>query len=644
MAELSVRLLLSGLAVFVAGFAGLPPFMSTLQIAVMQSAVGIFAFILERRKMRLPAISGLIACADAIMIEMLLASVTKSPALETFGLIALAPIIYSAARFGSNPFLMAPVAAAGFVGSQMFFNHMTLPSQNILGYALSFLIVGCLAKPLTAGETVYIEVEKLVADSDAVPVAHLAVVEGQMIELRENYRQLRDAYRDLDRKSSKDRVAAALADITGSTFGSGYFGLCERVAEACGADAVLLYTVAQLGDQFTVRGAAGDTSESQLTEAIDVRSRQAVATIRNQADQASKAIDPNRPCGNLVLQKDGKVTGLMTVVARDKDSLFEALESLQPCSTIISNLVAKEQEHELLERRLTEVEVMYAVVAHSEGACTKSEIASRIAREFQSILQVEHLSIHLLEGDDHRVLASEGRDVNIMNSLEFSTGPGLEGWKAGGCDELWLPDVRVSNMLSSEAIVRSRVGSFVTIPIPGDHGVTGFINAASMRVGGIDRSEIKTLRACAAELAHQFRRPEQPAQAEMGMLSPRSFVEQVGKRAGVVVTLIPGQFKDFEHKFGKAAMSHVMRTLSLRIRPHVPYGGLMCKHPDGMIMAFLPGSERDYASEWADDLVAMNLSQDLRTPDGSNRVPIQLRVKVAATNPQFNQFLVGSGS
>ncbi|HLP00025.1 MAG TPA: hypothetical protein VK171_15630, partial [Fimbriimonas sp.] len=152
------------------------------------------------------------------------------------------------------------------------------------------------------------------------------------------------------------------------------------------------------------------------------------------------------------------------------------------------------------------------------------------------------------------------------------------------------------------------------------------------------------LRACAAELAHQFRRPEQPNQPEMGMLSPRSFVEQVGKRAGVVITLIPGQFKDYEHKFGKAAMSHIMRTLSLRIRPHIPYGGIMCKHPDGMIMVFLTGAERDYASEWAEDLVALNLSQDLRTPDGSNRIPLQLRVKVAATNPQFNQFLVSSGS
>ncbi|HLO98897.1 MAG TPA: hypothetical protein VK171_09915, partial [Fimbriimonas sp.] len=164
MAELSVRLLLSGLAVFIAGFAGLPPFATTLQIALMQSAVGIFSFILERRKLRLPAISALIACADAIMIEMLLASVSKSPALETFGLIALAPIVYAASKFKANPFLMAPVAAAGFVGSQMFFNNMTLPSTNILGYALSFLIVGCLAKPLTNGETVYVEVERTVSD------------------------------------------------------------------------------------------------------------------------------------------------------------------------------------------------------------------------------------------------------------------------------------------------------------------------------------------------------------------------------------------------------------------------------------------------------------------------------------------------
>jgi hypothetical protein len=640
MIELSVRFVLAGLLVFFAGVTGIPPFVPILQLALIQSALGTFTYIIERRNLRLPAMSGIIACADAVMIEFALATVIKSPALVTFGFLALSPIVISATRYQSNPFFMAPVASAGLVVAHMANNGWQLANANVLGCALSFLIIGCLLKTNTKPQTVQeYEPVELTADS-TVTWEHVNLIESHNAELRTNYRQLKDAYRDLDRKSRKDRVAAILAEAKGVANQSGYFFLCEKIAEAIGAGGVLLYTVANIGDHFIIKGAAGELNESQLSESLAISAKQSIALVRDQADRLSTSLEPEKPSTNVVLQYEGKVIGILTITARDKDQLFEAQESLQSCISLVSSLVMEEQKRDGMKRRLTEVEVLYAVVSNAEGACTKAEIAARIARDFQEVLQVEHLSISAIEDEESRHLALEGRELNLLGSMTFDNGGGLLGWLYTGAPEIVISDARTSSLLPSDAIVRNRIGSYVIIPIAGDVGPVGYITAASGRIGGIDVSEVATLRSAAAELSRLFAKPEDHEAIDEGILSPRKFVEAVGKSEGVMVTLIPLQFKEYERKYGKPASAHAMRTLGLRIRPHIPVGSLMCKHPDGLIMVYLMGAEKETASAWANDLVAKGMGADLKTPDGSAKMPLQLRAKVASLSPQFNQFLL----
>lgn len=641
MVELSVRLVLAGLMVFIAGFTGVPPFEATMKISLLQCALGIFTFALDRKNLRLPAISALIACADAIMIEFALASVIKSPALETFGFLALAPIIISAARFNSNPFLMAPVASAGFLVAHMASNGWHLANQNVLGYALTFLIIGCLVKPYSkSAPVVYEEPVEKEETEPSVYVEQFRIVESYNEELRNNYRQLKDAYRDLDRKSRKDRVAAILAESKGISNQSGFFFICEKIAEATGAAGVLLYTVANIGDHFVIRGAAGDLNELQLTESLAISSKQAIAVVREQADLLSQGLSMDKPCSNVVLQHEGKVVGVLTITARDKDHLFESLESLQHCSALLASMVVEEQQRESIRRRLTEVEVLYAVVSNAEGASSHTEVAARIARDFQSVLQIEHLAIYSIDDEESKLLALEGRELNLVGSMTFENGGGLVGWLNSGSPEILISDARTSSLLPSEAIVRNRVGSYVVIPINGDTGPCGFVTAASGRIAGIDATELATLRTAAAELSRLLSKPEVPNVEDEGILSPRKFIEAVGKSEGTMVTLIPLQYREFERKYGKPAVAHALRTLTFRVRPHAPSGSIMCKHPDGLIMVYMPTIDKDHAAAWANDLANKGLGADLKTPDGTAKMPLQLRVKVATLSPQFNQFLV----
>lgn len=639
MVELSVRLLLSGLLVFIAGALGVPAFPIAFKIGLVQVALAYLHHRLEARSLRTPALAAIFAGVDSVLITLTLAAIPN--ALGIYSLVALAPIIIAAAKHRANPFLMAPIAAASIVVAHMLHHSWKLPPNEILIQSLLFLAIGSLVKPMKVQREIVIEqVEAPTPEEiDLSPIVLEA--ENQILELRESYRQMCDAYRVLYRKSHKDRVAAIIAEARG-----GYFRLCEKIVEASGARGSILYLASQYGDSFVVSGGAGELTEAQFTEAFPIRSKQSIALVREQADACSTHLEPGFPSANIVLSLENKVIGLLTVVADDRDKLFEAMEALEPTAALISTMVAEEQRIGTMERRLTETEILYTVVATADGGLTRAEVAARVAREFQSVLQLEHLAIHAIEIDEDVVLAQEGRDMLLLDSMKFENGRGIEGWIASGCGEICLIDARSNDMLPSELIIKERVGSCVILPIGSESNPVGYISAASGRIAGIDMSDVETLRAAAAELSRLLTRRERPNEDSDGILSPKQFISRVARVQGVMITLLPLQIKDLEQRYGKPAMAHAMRTVMLRIRPHVPHGALMCRHPDGMFMVYLPGASREAATEWASEISSKTPSAGIRTPDGSERIPLQLRVKVASmdpkSSPQINQLLAAS--
>jgi hypothetical protein len=645
MVELSVRIVVSGALVFFAGISGLPPFATAIQLAAFQVATAYLTNRIGKKGLRTPAVSALVAAADSIMIAFALAACGDG-VLETYAISALAPIIFASAKHNANPFLTAPLSAMGIVAAYMANHSWRLPTGNVLGLALTFLAIGCLVKPMGKAHSVPASevIEEFEIDEDEFYETDPKRIEAenQLVELRESYRTLRDEFRSLDRKSRKYKVAGVLAEAKTTEGGNPYFRICEKIREASGSDGILLYTVTQSGDHYVVRGSAGNVNETQLSEAMQVQGKQSIALIREKADQLSNQFEPERPSCNILLQNAGKIVGILTVIGKRKDDLFEALESLEPCADLISSMVTNEQHMESIERRLNETEVLYAVVANATGAHTKVEVATRIARDFQSLLQLEHIGIHMIEGDNSTMLAHEGRPLNLMDGMTFAGVPGIQGWMNQGAVEFNLIDARASDLLSSELLIKERIGSVAIIPIGPRTNPMGFISAASGRVAGIDTSDIETLRSAAVELGRIFERPDEAQTMHDGILSPGKFVETVGKTEGVMVSLIPLHVRDLESKYGKPAMIHALRTMTMRIRPYVPTGAMICRHPQGMFLVYLPGYERDQAQEWANEIIALNPGAGIRTPDGSAKIPLQLRVKVAALSPQFNQFLVGA--
>jgi hypothetical protein len=626
MVELSVRLVLAGILLFVAGATGMPSFNVAASVGGLQCAVAVLVFLLDRKNLRLPAVSSIIAISDAAMIATCLGCITKYPALEIYGFLALVPLSLANARHHSNPYLMAPIAATSIILSSMAFRSWEMPSMNILGVALTFLVVGCLMKPFEKAPII----EEIATQETHVPLTpEVMLTEMQLIELKETYRQLREAYRDLDRKSRRDRVMSQLSEARNGATSGFYFRLCERIAEITGVQTAVIYTTSSMQDYFLVRGGAGELNQQQLTESLPIKAKQAIAMIREQADKLTRSFEPSRPVTNLILQHESKVIGVLTVSAHSKDAVFEAAEEIQPCISMISAMIVEEQKRESVEKKLAETEVLYAVVANADGAKNRAEVAERVARDLQSALQVEHLAIFQIEGGEIEQLAREGRDLQLIDEFRFETGNGARGWIQEGGKEIILFDARVGETMSSEALIRTRIRSCALIPIGNAPDRTGFILAASDRIGGMDQHILSTLRSASLELTRLFEREGEHSEAD-GLMAPRQFAAAIGQMKGVMVTLIPIQMRELEHKFGKAALSFGLRKLSLKVRPLVPKGSLICRHPDGMFLVFMPQAEREFAMNWANDVVESDLGDDIRLSDGITRMPIAMRAKVAA--------------
>jgi hypothetical protein len=72
----------------------------------------------------------------------------------------------------------------------------------------------------------------------------------------------------------------------------------------------------------------------------------------------------------------------------------------------------------------------------------------------------------------------------------------------------------------------------------------------------------------------------------------------------------------------------------------------MTRRNEGDYVVFIPSTDSEFVRRWANDAATLASLVGVRTPDGSTRIPLALRAKVAPMNPhpnplpnpQFNQF------
>ncbi len=646
MVELSLRLIVAGALIFVSGLAGQPTFTTAVQVSMTMAIVGVIAYLLEKKNLRTPAIAGLIASADATCIASILGGIAKFPALEGFGALTLAPLLYATYRYRSQGLLMAPVAASAIMVIDSAKHSWALPPNIILAQAGTVLVVGMLLRPTaiqTFTQPIIVGENGAISETDEALTNKFEILAAneQYLELRESYRQLRDAYRDLDRKAHKDRVTAQLAEVKG--VGHGILRkMLDRLAVISGAQGLVLYTTAQYADAMVVRATSGNVTESQQTTALEVSTRQAIALIRDQADRITHELSDGRLSSNLVIQSEGKVVGLLCITCEAEDGLLSALESANLSLPMIANAIAEENRRENIERRLKETEILYGVIAMSDGAQSTADIAARVVKDLHDVLECDHVGIFTIQGRDISSLATEGRMVRLLENMRFEYGVGVGGWMQSGTPEIAIADVRVDNQFPADVSLKARIGSYCVLPLMMGEELFGFLSAASARVGGLDLGHVECLRVTAAELSRLLTRKASTTDQSEGVLTPRQFSDSIAARTGYLVTLEPMRIGDIEGKYGKPATVHAMRQIAHRIRAKLPQGAFICLHPNHLLMVFMETKDGAYAVSWANDMASLSPSISIRTPDGSTPIPVNLRAKVAQFSPQNNQIFAAA--
>lgn len=622
MFELSVRLIGAGFITLIAGLIDAAAFEVTWRTAVLVAAYSILGYQLENRKMKNAGIAGFIAAADAIAIACVLAAFNG---LDGFGFLVLAPCAYAAARYGSLPTAMAPLAAASLLGASVIVADRT-PGNMLMAQAGAVLVLGLLLNHRRIVTTVTRQLDPIEPTGPGIPDAYL--------ELRESYRKLKDMYRDLEGRNRADHCCRMLYE-TRLAQGEPFFKrLGTTLKELTGADRLAVYTLAQFSNTLVVRSTVGEYPDELQDSAFDVDLTQAAIVVRERAEEAVRAILPQEERGSLasiLLHHQGRLIGQVSLGHAHPAKVPDMRRIAEEIAPFLSSLIVEESQKASAESKLRETEVLYEIAVTASGAGTPTSLAARVVRELFPAMDVDHLGVAWLDGEQSILASHAGAGIRFMDAMTFSQGEGIAGWVRSGCPEIHIFNVAEDARCTPEQTLRLRISSYCAVPIQFTDKAYGYISAATHRVGGIDLPVLSMLRTVAAEMGQAISRLHGGAESGVeGLMTANEFqrfVTETGE--GCMVVLETLRKEQLFESFGKPAVDHALRQLAIRMRAKLPQGGALCRRLNGDFAAFLVGCDEAFASSWANEVTTLAAMMALRTPDGRARIPLAVRARVA---------------
>ncbi len=633
MVELGARLLIAGAILFIAGVFGALGFDFAWKVAAAMSAIAFFGWRLEVKGMKNPGIAGFFAVADCYAIALILAEASYLP---NFGFLVLAPCAFATARFKSPANFMAPLAASSLLVSHAIFKSGAMPPAMLLTQAAAIMVVGLLlgnpkqemAEEVAPNELYEYEPSSIVLERD------------DYLEMRENFRKLRDAYRDLEFKSRRGRLIAVIDEARTGSGEKLFVRIANKVKEMAAVDHVAIYTVAQFADQLIVRATTAGYPSALEDVSLRVDLGLAPGQIKHRVEQALLSIkseeDKNR-VANVILIESGRIVGMLTLAHTDSAKLADAQTKAEEIGPYLAALIQEEGRKESERRRLRETELLYEVATVSAGSTNPATLASRVVRELFETIEGDHVSVHLLEGQTTIQLAHLGARINLIDILNLASGSGLSGWIHADSPEVIVFDARDDHRIDAKEALKRRVGSFVVVPLLDGATAVGYIAAASHNRGGLDKPQIESLRISAIELAQALIRLEGRSAEPEGVMTPAEFAKRVASAKGSFVYLEPLRRDQLTETFGKPAIQIALRKFVAQLKRSLPKGGCICRRDEGDYVVLLPKVGVDQATSWANDVTATSAMIAVRTADGSAKIPLALRAKVAAIDRQESE-------
>lgn len=603
------------------------------KLSALVAAFGVVVFMMDRKGFINAGTAGFVAVADAGLIAIALA---KFGSLDQFGFVTLLPLLWATRRHSANPAAMAPlVASTVLVGSNLYGGAgFTTP---LLIQAVCILSLGLLANQSRE----IVQIRTVFEPAPAAVSGNPAESPAEFLEVRENYRSLRDHTKEIERKSRRDRSAVQLFESLGQGGELAYAALARKFKEITGAQGLTLYTITDIGHRMVVQSAQGEVPEQIQTSAFDIPSDAGDGQIRHRVDKMLLALrDTDQPvqCASVLLKDRGRMVGMVCLFHSNVKLLEESVDRATEASEVLAGLVHAQMERDEERRRLREAEVLYAVASASAGADTPQSVAARVVRELVDVLRVDGISVMVLDQGEALPLVTQGHCPRLIDAMSFAEGPGVAGWLKIGAPELAILDTFGDARLAKEDALKKRIGSMVVLPIQFGSEPYGLLVAMTQRVQGIDGGRLETLRVVAAELSQAMARLTTDHRDPEGLMTPGEFHEMVSRHSGCLVYLEVLRRDDLVERFGAPAVDIATRKFASRMRSRLPAGGALCRRDEGDYIVFLRDMDETFARSWANDAAASASMIGITTPDGRARIPLALKAKVAAIEQQFDQF------
>lgn len=552
MGELGSRWILAGLAVCAAGWLGTPNFPFAATIAIAWASVSTLMLLRLDRENR--GIAGFLAAVDALAIALLLSGAAR---LGTFGWLAALPVLHAITRYGARPAHVSSLAS-GMVLLAHVVVQQKLPSGLLCAQLAGILAIGFVSKPAA-----------ILEPTESVgPIDPLGASDPEsLLGLRESFRQLKTLYRNLQWKSRRDHIVAALLEARLGDDGTVIQRLADQVRELTGATSARIFAVCQSPKGF-------GSAEGFLR----INPDEAVGRIRHRADQLMATF--GAPTVNIPLVSDLGVVGLCTLTVEQSlaDDIRITAGEIAP---ILGGLLQDAELRQVRKQNDAIATLRLDCLARTRGSATKDEMASRAADVLYEAFSLHHLTIRIA-GVDLAVKGGGAPPGDLLDSTE----------------DIVAPDAANHPSLQTGDAARLRLGSMLSIRI----GQVQIV--ATAREGVLNSTVADQWRAIAADLDWV----QGCTRAEGGLVSAEAFRARMSE-PGILVLF---EFGD-RHARSTTDVEKASTSLRSRALDFLPSRGALLVREDGDVLVHLPAAKLAEATNWGQRVAQAEAGIRVRT-------------------------------
>lgn len=544
MTELGIRWCLAGLLTLASGWLGQPSSWVALPIAGLIAGL---AWIRWKRPLDATN-AGWFATVDAAAITILLADVGY---LDSLAWLVALPLADAVVRYRSTGIRLGVL----FAGIVMLIHLFVVAGEPSVLFYLQ----------LAGVYTMSLVLHRLHAERAPIPLEEPVIVDPDgLLALRENFRKLRDTYRQLDQRSQLDRLKAALLQTRLLPAGQITPRLAQVLREELGASGVMIAWFR--GDQslelMSQAGSLGFEPE-RLYQLSTGRDRRAMleATLMDKLSEPERA---QLTYATWPTQEDPKGVILIRSDAK-QGALLEAAAPL--AGDIVESAAQAAQQMGQLQR----VELLFAISRAGRSSLGPESLAQRYVELVRQWFGFDHLSVHIVDPEGDRVLALSGGSVWLIDHLQFAGGNGVLGWLTEGHPALIQRHAESDPGLDRAEGLRQRIGSYFVLPLTDTNGCYGFLQGINHESPLPKGDSLELLRRTLEELNFGLR-----------MQGVRS------APWGSIVMLEPI----------RPLSDRDRDLLSRHIQMALPAGGVLRLHTSGSFLALLPRTDDRFLVRW----------------------------------------------